>query len=93
MPAGLEGVARTKVREQDRGASRAESYPTTSEHYRGADKVLTLAARGLQIREVPDEDEEDPGNGDFPGGSPTWRSLVLLLRVGNEVEIRFPRAR
>jgi hypothetical protein len=50
--------------------------------------VLILDHQGLQLREVVEADEENPGRGFFLCES-DMEELALLLRVGNEVEVRF----
>ena len=62
--------------------------PVRFESYRTARKVLILDHRGLQIREGDPNKEEDGGRGFFLSG-PDMEELALLLRVGNEVEVRF----
>lgn len=89
VPRGLSRVTRTQVRNKT-GVHEGKAYPTTSDFYRGASKVLTLAVRGLQIRGVPGEDEDDPGNGFFLAEA-DMEELVLLLRAGNAVEIRLAK--
>ena len=58
----------------------------TSPEYRAAAKVLTLGRAGLAIRELP-KDATPPGRGIFLR-RPEIEELALVLRVGNEVEIR-----
>ena len=62
--------------------------PVKFESYRNARKVLILDHRGLQLREVMEIEEEDQGRGFFLSGA-DMEELALLLRVGNEVEVRF----
>jgi len=81
------GVVRAKVKNKV-GYYQGRTYPTLSEHYRAASKVLTLSAGGVRIREMPGEDGEDPGRGVFLQ-EPDMEELVLLMRVGNEVEVRY----
>ena len=54
--------------------------------YRGADKVITLAVGGLSIRPMP-ADGGEAGKGIYLS-APEVEELALVLRVGNEVEIR-----
>ncbi|NNC89116.1 MAG: LysM peptidoglycan-binding domain-containing protein [Akkermansiaceae bacterium] len=82
------GVIRTKVRNK-MGIEGTRVFRPIDEGYRTAAKVISLEARGLQIRQVPGGEEEDPGRGFFLNG-PDMEELALLLRVGNEVEVRFP---
>ncbi len=81
------GIVRTKVKNKV-GYFQGRNHPTASEYYRQASKVLTLSASGIQIRELPEAGEEDPGRGVFLK-EPDMEELVLLMRVGNEVEVRF----
>lgn len=62
--------------------------PVKYQSYRNSKKVLKLAHRDLQIRQAAAEDEEDPGRGFFLTEA-DMEELSLLLRVGNEVEVRF----
>lgn len=62
--------------------------PVKFESYRNARKVLILDHRGLQLREVMEIEEEDQGRGFFLSRA-DMEELALLLRVGNEVEVRF----
>lgn len=89
LPRGMKGVVRTKVKNK-LGFHEGRTVSPVSEDYRAAAKVLTLGTRGLQIRGRPDDDEENPGNGFFLA-APDMEELVLLVRAGNEVEIRFPK--
>jgi len=84
---GAGGTLRTKVK-QKMGIAGGRTVPVLDETYRSAGKVLVLEGRGLQIREVADVSEEEPGRGFFLR-KPDMEELVLLLRVGNEVEIRY----
>jgi hypothetical protein len=56
------------------------------EGYRGADKVLSLAVGGLALRPMP-ANREEAGKGIYLAPADI-EELALLLRVGNEVEIR-----
>ena len=89
LPRGVKGTARTQVKNK-LGFYRGRTCATVNENYRGSSKVLTLGTRGLQIRGVPAVDEEDPGNGFFLAET-DMEELVLLIRAGNEVEIRFTK--
>jgi len=84
---GARGTVHTIV-EQKMGMVGDEMVAVMHEGYRSAEKVLTLARTGLQIREVADVSEEEPGRGIYLRG-PQMEELALLLRVGNEVEIRY----
>ena len=52
--------------------------------------MLILDHRGLQLREVTTADQEEAGRGFFLSGADI-EELALLLRVGNEVEVRFAK--
>jgi hypothetical protein len=63
--------------------------------YRESEKVFALEKTSLQIRSAPQEDDQDeddhPGAGPGPGfqlSAEDAEELALLLRPGNEVEIR-----
>ena len=62
--------------------------PVKFESYRTARKVLILDHRGLQLRQGGVAEEEDAGRGFFLSEA-DLEELALLLRVGNEVEVRF----
>ena len=87
LPSGATGAVRTVVKNKA-GYFRGRSYRTSEENYRESSKVLSLGTGGIRIREVPAADEEDPGKGIFLAG-PDMEELVLLMRVGNEVEVRY----
>jgi hypothetical protein len=89
LPRGVKGVARTQVKNK-LGFYQGRTCSTTHENYRASSKVLTLGVRGLQIRGVPAADEEAPGNGFFVTEE-DMEELVLLIRAGNDVEIRFTK--
>ena len=82
------GVTETKVKNK-MGMAGTRVYRPIDEGYRNASKVITLESRGLQIRHEAGPEEEDPGRGFFLKG-PDMEELALLLRVGNEVEVRYP---
>jgi LysM repeat protein len=82
------GALRSKIG-QKMGISNGRSIsPVRHESYRVAQKVLILDHQGLQVREVVEADEENSGRGFFLSES-DMEELALLLRVGNEVEVRF----
>ncbi len=82
------GTLRSKIG-QKIGISNGRSVsPVKYQAYRNAKKVLILDHRGLQLRQAAEEDEEDPGRGFFLTEA-DMEELSLLLRVGNEVEVRF----
>ena len=51
---------------------------------------MILDHRGLQLRESAEVDENEYGRGFFLSGT-DMEELALLLRVGNEVEVRFAK--
>ena len=83
------GTLRAKVGQKigllDNGRSVS---PVRFESYRTARKVLILDHRGLQIRQGNPSDGEEAGRGFFLSEA-DMEELSLLLRVGNEVEVRF----
>ena len=62
--------------------------PVKFQSYRTARKVLILDHRGLQLRQGGVAEEDDTGRGFFLSEA-DMEELALLLRVGNEVEVRF----
>lgn len=81
------GVVRTTVSNKQ-GFLDGKSYPTTSDSYRAANKILTLKAKGLRILGEQEEGSEGFGRGIFLKES-DMEELVLLTRVGNGVEVRY----
>ncbi len=77
--------AKTKIKGKS-GILGERRVPPSDKEYRGSDKALSLGAGGLLIRAVPG-DGEASGRG-FYVSRPDMEELALLLRVGNEVEIR-----
>ena len=67
------------------------SYPPTHSNFRHSTKVLGFTVRGrpIQFRPVPAADSEDPGQGIFLKPS-DMEELSMLIRVGNEVEVKSP---
>lgn len=87
--AKLKGTIRSKVDQKFGLSSRGNKVsPTAPDSYRPSKKVLILAHHNLRIRQDSEADEEDPGSGFFVSPS-DMEELALLLRVGNEVEVRF----
>jgi len=84
-PGRLGRGAKTKIKGKT-GILGDRRVPPSAKEYRGSDKVLSLGAGGLSIRAMPGDGEE-PGSGFFVS-RPDMEELALLLRVGNEVEIR-----
>lgn len=70
-----------------RGWFRDKMYPSHAEQYRASSKVVFLSDKSLAIRAVPDDDGQDYGLG-FLLAPADAEELPLLLRPGNEVEIR-----
>ncbi len=70
-----------------RGWYRDRLYPSHSEFYRASSKVILLSDKSLSIRSIPEDDEEDYGFG-FYLDPIDMEELPLLLRPGNDVEIR-----
>jgi len=62
--------------------------PVKFQSYRTARKVLILDHRSLQLRQGGVAEEDDTGRGFFLSEA-DMEELALLLRVGNEVEVRF----
>jgi hypothetical protein len=85
----VKAEARTRI-EGKTGVLDGRRVSAAMDGYRGADKVLTLAVGNLSIRPMPD-DPGQAGKGIYLAG-PDVEELALVLRVGNEVEIR-PSAR
>lgn len=84
---GAKGTIRTKIRGKAAYLD-GRSVKLTADEWREAGKVIALEAAGLLIRELPEGTEEDPGRGFFLKKS-DMEELSMLLRVGNEVEVRF----
>lgn len=87
--AKLSGTVRSKIDQKFGLSARGNKVsPTSPDSYRPSKKVLILAHHNLRIRQDSEADEEDPGSGFFVSPS-DMEELALLLRVGNEVEVRF----
>lgn len=85
---GAKGTLRSKIGQKIGISNGSRISPVRHESYRAAQKVLILDHQGLQLREVVEADEENSGRGFFLSES-DMEELALLLRVGNEVEVRF----
>ena len=85
---GAKGTLRSKIGQKIGISNGSRISPVRHESYRVAQKVLILDHQGLQLREVVEADEENSGRGFFLSES-DMEELALLLRVGNEVEVRF----
>jgi hypothetical protein len=83
---GKKAVTRLKVG-NIRGWYRGKLYPSHAEEYRASSKVIALSDKSLAMRAVSEDDEEGFGLG-FLLTSADMEELPLLLRPGNEVEIR-----
>ncbi len=70
-----------------RGWYRGRLYPSHSKNYRFSSKVILLSDKTLAIRAVPEDDEESIGFGFFLAPE-DMEELPLLIRPGNDVEIR-----
>lgn len=85
---GAAGVVHTTVKGKS-GYVDGKSVKLTAEEYREAEKVLLLGVQGLQVRAWQKEEAgEEPRRGFFVK-SADMEELAMLLRVGNEVEVRF----
>lgn len=82
---GPGGAVRTRI-ENKTGLLGEKRVAATMDGYRASAKILTLGRGGLTIRELA-EGEAAPGRGIFLR-RPDMEELALVLRVGNEVEIR-----
>lgn len=82
-------VYQTKINRK-LGELEGRIYPPTHQKYRHALKVLgfNIGNLLLQIRPVPAADAEDPGQGFFLHPH-DLEELSMLIRVGNEVELRY----
>lgn len=78
--------ARTRIEAKTGVLDGAKVSPAV-DGYRGADKVITLAVGGLSIRPMPADGGEKAGKGVYLP-APEVEELALVLRAGNEVEIR-----
>jgi len=68
---------------------KGRSYKPIHSKYRNGTKVLgfTIGKRNVQLRPVPAADAVDPGGGIFLESS-AMEELAMLIRFGNEVEVR-----
>jgi len=71
------------------GEVNGRSYQPIRSNYRNGTKVLGVKAarRNIQLRPLPKIDDVDQGDGIFLSVS-TMEELAMLIRVGNEVEIK-----
>lgn len=69
------------------GWYRGKFYPSHAEEYGSSSKVIALSDKSLAMRAVSDDNEEDLGKGFLLSGA-DMEELPLLLRPGNDVEIR-----
>lgn len=74
------------------GEVNGRSYQPIHRNYRNGTKVLgfKIGNRNTQMRPVPAIDEVDPGGGVFLGNS-AMEELAMLIRAGNEVEVKPPK--
>jgi len=84
----IQAGARTKI-EKKVGLLEGRRLSPALDGYRGAEKVLSLGVGGLTIRPMPSDGEAGKG---IYMAAPDTEELAMVLRVGNEVEIR-PEAR
>lgn len=86
LPSQSSKMVTTKVKDK-KGMVETQAVITSSELYRGSQKVVWLANKERwQLRAMLEENELPEGNGFFLAREDI-EELVLLLRVGNEVEI------
>lgn len=83
---GAKRVARTKVA-SIRGELNGRTFPSHTESYRAANKVIGLTDKALSIRALPDDNSGELGLGFFLSPMDA-EELPLVLRPGNDVEIR-----
>lgn len=70
-----------------RGSHNGNLYSYHTEQYRDSQKVIILSDKSLAIRSFSSDNEEEQGLG-FMLSQPDMEELPLLLRPGNDVEIR-----
>lgn len=92
--AGLKGGLRTKIAAKS-GLVGSRRVTPGMKDYREAEKMFSLEKSSLQIRPLDPVDEEAEGEDLSPGAGfhlsvEDTEELALLLRPGNEVEIRAP---
>ena len=86
LPSQSKMIVQTQVKDK-KGMVGARSVNTSTDSYRGSQKVIWLDTEGWQVRAMPDDSDELPeGNGFFLSRTDV-EELALLLRVGNSVEI------
>lgn len=78
------GEVRSKIAEVN-----GRSYQPFHSKYRHGTKILTVKVgrRSIQLRQLPNIDDEDPGRGIFLSQA-AMEELAMLIRLGNEVEIK-----
>ncbi|MDA7625344.1 LysM peptidoglycan-binding domain-containing protein, partial [bacterium] len=74
------------------GYLKGKTYPPTHQSYRHASKVLglKLGRSMIQLRPLSGDENMDSGSGVFLAPS-DMEELSMLIRVGNEVEVRITR--
>lgn len=92
--AGLKGALRTKIASKSGLVGNRRVTPGMKD-YRDSAKMFALEKSPLQIRGLPPEEEAEDGADLSPGAGfhlavEDIEELALLLRPGNEVEIRAP---
>lgn len=70
-----------------RGWHRGKLVSVHSPDYRSSAKVIHLSDKSLAIRALPEDDDEDAGRGFFLAPA-DMEELPLVLRPGNDVEIK-----
>ncbi|MDB4702903.1 hypothetical protein OAH03_07285, partial [Akkermansiaceae bacterium] len=85
------GHHQTKI-SQKHGYLEGKTYPPTHQSYRHASKVLglRLSRSMVQLRPLSGNENVDSGSGVFLASS-DMEELSMLIRVGNEVEVRIAR--
>ena len=87
---GLKSNVKTKISSKRGVAGGGKSFPPSSPEYRGSSKVLSLETPAIDLSVAPVV--KDGSESDLPPGvylqPETMEELALMLRPGNEVEIR-----
>lgn len=86
LPSQEKDLVETKVKDK-KGMVGSNPVNTSSDVYRGSQKVIWLDTGGWQIRAIPAEGDELPGGDGFFLDRADVEELALLLRVSNEVEV------
>lgn len=86
IPSQRKELVQTKVKDK-KGMVGNNSVNTSTEAYRGSQKVIWLDNGGWQVRAMPEDSDELPEWDGFFLARSDVEELALLLRVGNEVEV------